>query len=125
MDFTKDYSQIRQVLTKIEHYDKTCLLNVLAACNKQLSTNWGTQSYSQILFVTDLGVGLGKNSIKSLINSNGTSNDPPPLPLPMPSKVSILCIGNEDDPGFKHGNFSTYKTYFNLLIYLNPQFLIL
>jgi hypothetical protein len=37
----------------------------------------------------------------------GMSNnhEPHPLPLPMPSKISILCIGNEEDAGFKYGNF--------------------
>lgn len=106
VDFTKDYSQIRQSLTKIEHFDKTSLQNILLCCNKQLSSNWGNQSYSQILLISDLGGGLGKNSIKSLINNiNGASFDAQslPLPLPFPSKISVMCLGNDDDAGFKYG----------------------
>ncbi|KAG5677460.1 hypothetical protein PVAND_007218 [Polypedilum vanderplanki] len=111
VDFTKDYSLIRQALTKIEHFDKTCLHNVLFACNKQLASNWGNQCHSQIIIVTDAGIGFGKNSLKSLILNGGSSTstngvnaqDPNPLPLPFPSKISIMCIGNDDDIGFKYG----------------------
>jgi Integrator complex subunit 14/von Willebrand factor type A domain len=102
VDFTKDYSQIKAALSKIEHFDKTCLHNVLLACSNILTSNWGSQSYAQIVMVTDLGIGLGPKSIKNLIN--GLSGENQPLPFPLPSKFSIMCLGNaDDDPGFKHG----------------------
>lgn len=55
--------------------------------------------------MTDAGTGIGKNSLKSLINGTGMSpNETLPLPLSLPSKISVLCLGNsEDDPGFKYG----------------------
>lgn len=55
--------------------------------------------------MTDLGTGIGKNSLKNLINGTGISpHETLPLPLPLPSKFSVLCLGNaEDDPGFKYG----------------------
>lgn len=54
VDFTKDYSLIRQELTKIEHFDKTCLYNVLHACNNIMTSNWGNQNFVQILLVREL-----------------------------------------------------------------------
>lgn len=105
VDFTKDYSLIRSALLKLEHYDKTCLQNVLMACSNILTSNWGSQSYAQILMVTDLGIGLGPKSLKNLIN--GLSGENQPLPLPLQSKFSIMCLGNPvDDAGFKYGNLS-------------------
>lgn len=55
--------------------------------------------------MTDAGTGIGKNSLKSLINGTGISpHETLPLPLPLPSKFSVLCLGNsEDDAGFKYG----------------------
>jgi hypothetical protein len=103
VDFTKDYSLIRAALAKIEHYDKTCLHDVLKACNSLLTSNWGSQSYAQVLMVTDLGIGLGQRSLKNLINSLPGENQP--LPLPLQSKISIMCLGNPDDAGFKYGEF--------------------
>lgn len=101
VDFTKDYSQIRTALSKIEHYDKTCLRDVLMACQRLLMSNWGSQSYAQILLISDLGIGLGANSLKHLIGSLPSENHP--LPFPMQSKFSILGLGNLDDVGFKYG----------------------
>lgn len=102
VDFTKDYSLIRSALAKIEHYDKTCLHNVLMACSNILTSNWGSQSYAQIVMVTDLGIGLGQKSLKNLIS--GLDGENQPLPLPLQSKFSILCLGNaDDDVGFKYG----------------------
>lgn len=125
VEFTKDYSQIRQALTKIEHFDKTCLYNVLYACNKQLSSNWGGQNYSQILLVTDVGIGLAKNSVKSLINNSGTiSHEPQPLPLPFPSKISVMCLGIDDDTGFKYGNeyfIIKFFSYLQSIIYYSSR----
>jgi hypothetical protein len=110
VDFTKDYSLIRQAITKIEHFDKTSIFNVLACCKAALSSNWGNRNYSQVIFITDCGTGIGKNSIKSMINNgNGVSSENNnPLPFPFPSKISIMCIGNDEDEGFKHG-MSTYQ----------------
>jgi hypothetical protein len=84
---------------------------VLFACKKQLASNWGNQNYSQIILVTDVGIGLCKNSIKSLINSSNTSTsstngvvaEANPLPLLFPSKVTVMCLGSDEDVGFKYG----------------------
>lgn len=105
VEFTKDYSQIRSALTKIEHFDKTCLRDVLKACNNLLMSNWGSQSFAQVLMISDLGIGLGQHSIKHLINSIPIEGQP--LPFPMQCKLSILGIGNHDDVGLKIGKFYT------------------
>lgn len=70
-----------------------------------MSSNWGNQNYAQIMLITDLGTGIGKNSLKNLINgTNLAPHETLPLPLGLPSKFSILCLGNpDDDPGFKYG----------------------
>jgi hypothetical protein len=70
-----------------------------------MSSNWGSQNYSQIMLVTDLGTGIGKNSLKNLINGSGIApHETLPLPLGCPSKFSVMCLGNsDDDPGFKYG----------------------
>lgn len=81
------------------------------ACNNILTSNWGSQSYAQILMVTDLGIGLGPKSLKNLIS--GLSGENQPLPLPLQSKFSIMCLGNPDeDPGFKYGEV----LYFTIVI---------
>lgn len=51
VDFTRDYDTIKQALLKIEHYDKTCLENMLQAVKSILLTNWGSQNYSQVYFL--------------------------------------------------------------------------
>lgn len=48
VDFTRDYDLIRAALTKIEHYDKTALENMLQTVKSILLTNWGSQNYSQV-----------------------------------------------------------------------------
>lgn len=108
VDFTKDYGLIRQALTKVEHYNKTCLFNMLQAANSIFSSNWGNQNYCQIIMITDCGIGLGQSSLKNIISGMTTSNSVEkvqPLPLPfVHSKVSVLCLGNiTDDYGFKYG----------------------
>lgn len=101
VEFTKDYAQIRTALTKIEHFDKTCLVDVLSACNNILLSAWGSQSYAQVLLISDLGIGFGVNSLKHLLGTLPVDNRP--LPFPMQSKLSILGLGNPEDVGFKYG----------------------
>lgn len=48
VEFTRDYDQIRQALTKVEHYDKTCLEIVLHAINNRFQSTWGNQNYCQV-----------------------------------------------------------------------------
>ncbi|XP_053662332.1 integrator complex subunit 14 [Anopheles marshallii] len=67
VDFTRDYDSIRNALHKIEHYDKTCLENVLVAVNNAFKAHWGSQNYCQIIFITDCGVGMGPSSLKNTI----------------------------------------------------------
>uniref|UniRef100_A0A1I8JUV4 Integrator complex subunit 14 n=1 Tax=Anopheles funestus TaxID=62324 RepID=A0A1I8JUV4_ANOFN len=67
VDFTRDYDTIRNALHKIEHYDKTCLENVLVAVNNAFKAHWGSQNYCQIIFITDCGVGMGPSSLKNTI----------------------------------------------------------
>lgn len=113
VDFTKDYSQIRHALKDLKHYDKTSLKNVLEGCSNHLSENWGSHNYSQIIFVTDLGGGLGRTSIKNLTYSILAGVESHLLPLPMPSKVSFMCIGNvRDDDDFRQG-----VAHVNLIIF--------
>lgn len=48
VDFTRDYDQIRQALTKIDHFDKTSITQMFRACNNIFSSTWGTQNYCQV-----------------------------------------------------------------------------
>ena len=63
----------------------------------------------KIIVVTDCGIGIGANSIKNTINSiklnrvGNASGEQSILPLVVPSKISFLCLGNTNDPAFKHG----------------------
>lgn len=50
VDFTRDYDVIKQALTKIDHYDKTCIANMLTAVNNILLSNWGSQNFCQVSF---------------------------------------------------------------------------
>lgn len=110
VDFTRDYEAIKVALLKVEHYDKTCLANMLQAVKNVLSTNWGSQNYSQVLVFTDCGIGIGASSVKSLIETlkghrdhkrtnvlGITEENSPCLPFSMTSKLSFVCLGNPDD----------------------------
>lgn len=93
IDFTKNYSLIRAALSKLDHYDKTQIHNLLMACSNILTSNWGSQSYAQILMVTDCGTGLGAKSLKNLIISETAGLSPeasPIMSLPPQSKFSII-----------------------------------
>lgn len=93
IDFTKNYALIRTALSKLDHYDKTQIHNLLMACSNILTSNWGSQSYAQILMVTDCGTGLGPKSLKNLIISETAGLSPeasPIMSLPPQSKFSII-----------------------------------
>lgn len=53
VDFTRDYDTIRQALCNVEHFDKTCLENMLRSAGSSLMTSWGNQSYNQVSFIVD------------------------------------------------------------------------
>lgn len=54
--------------------------------------------------MTDLGTGIGKTSLKNLINGSGVApHETLPLPLALPSKFSVMCLGNPDLECFKYG----------------------
>lgn len=105
VDFTRDYDTVRQALKKVEHYDKTCVENMLQAVKSMLSTNWGSQNYSQVLVFSDLGIGFGPSSVRSLIESleKDTGGDAASsvvsqcLPFSKSSKLSFVCLGNPDE----------------------------
>lgn len=97
VDFTRDYESIRQALKTVEHYDKTCVENMLQAVKSILSTNWGSQNYSQVLVFTDMGIGFGATSIRALIetySSEVTDRSKYCLPFSKSSKLSFVCLGN-------------------------------
>ncbi|XP_059614765.1 integrator complex subunit 14 [Phlebotomus argentipes] len=98
VDFTRDYDAIRKALGKVDHYDKTCLENVLHALNSILLTNWGTQNHCQILVFTDCGLGFGSTSIDNVIQRIVTTKQP--LPFASPSKLNFICLGNTLDTQF-------------------------
>lgn len=100
VDFTRDYDSVRQALIKVEHYDKTCVENMLQAVKSMLSTNWGSQNYSQVLVFSDLGIGFGPSSVRSLVESFGKDTDNMAakcLPFSKSSKLSFVCLGNPED----------------------------
>lgn len=116
VDFTRDYDSIRTSLTKIEHYDKTCLENMLQAVNNILLSNWGSQNYCQVLVFTDGGIGFGATSLPNTITnlklkkatihaqtSTAAGDLPaaPWIPFSYPCKLSFVCIGNPADPYFQ------------------------
>jgi hypothetical protein len=89
------------------------------ACNNLLMSNWGSQSFAQILMITDFGIGLGTNSIKHLINTIPTEGQP--LPFPMQCKLSILGIGNAEDTGFKYGKITHFSALFVHYIFISSS----
>lgn len=108
MDFTRDYEAIKQALAKIEHYDKTCLENMLQAVKSILLSNWGSQNQSQVLVFTDCGIGFGQTSLRSTIatlrkHKEATEIVDTPtmcLPFTFASKLSFMCLGQPEDPYF-------------------------
>lgn len=110
MDFTRDYEAIKQAIAKIEHYDKTCMENMLQAVKSILLSNWGSQNHSQVLVFTDCGIGFGPKSLRTTIatlrnqrDTNGTVGTPTTMCLPFTftSKLSFMCIGQPEDPYFR------------------------
>lgn len=107
MDFTRDYDLIRAALTKIEHYDKTALENMLQTVKSILLTNWGSQNYSQCIVFTDCGIGIGNTSLKSTIATIKQNQSKPEtkelscLPFSFSSKLSFVCLGSTTDSYFK------------------------
>lgn len=115
VDFTRDYDTVRQALSKVEHYDKTCLENMLQAVKTLLLTNWGSQNYSQVLVFTDGGIGLGSTSLaKTIDNIRQTKSSAaiidkdtsvaaavPCLPLSPSSKISFILFGNMSESYFQ------------------------
>lgn len=99
VDFTRDYESVRQALKKVEHYDKTCVENMLQAVKSMLSTNWGSQNYCQVLVFTDLGIGFGPTSMRLLIETleKETETKPSCLPFSKSSKLSFVCLGNPEE----------------------------
>lgn len=116
VDFTRDYDSIRTALAKIEHYDKTCLENMLQAANNILLSNWGSQNYCQVLVFTDGGIGFGATSLPNTIANLKLKNTIMPLqlsssadgpaaawiPFSYPCKLSFICIGNPTDSYFQY-----------------------
>lgn len=107
VDFTRDYDLIRVALTKIEHYDKTALENILQSVKSILLTNWGSQNYSQVLIFTDCGIGIGNTSLKATIATIKQNQSKPEtkelscLPFSFSSKLSFVCLGSTTDSYFK------------------------
>lgn len=102
VDFTRDYDAIRTALTKIEHYDKTCLENMLHAVKNILISNWGSQNQSQVIVFTDCGIGFGQTSIRTTIASlrSGKSDAIQTsmcLPFTFNSKLSFVCIAQPEE----------------------------
>ena len=46
--FTKDYSEIRAALTRLEEYNKTCLDSALAGVSKLVIDEWGLSPQCQV-----------------------------------------------------------------------------
>ncbi|GAB0098241.1 DnaJ homolog subfamily C member 2 [Sergentomyia squamirostris] len=109
VDFTRDYDVIRKALGKVDHYDKTCLENVLHAINSILLSNWGVQSHCQIIVFTDCGLGFGSTSLTNVIQRIITTKQP--LPFGPPSKLNFVCLGNQQENQFAEAT----KVYQNLL----------
>lgn len=105
VDFTRDYESIRVALQHIEHYDKTCVENMLQAV-KTMLTNWGSQNYAQVLVFSDLSLGLGITSVRALIESlekdqGDSAKTPRCLPISKCSKLSFVCLGDPDESYFQ------------------------
>lgn len=112
VDFTRDYEAIKLAIAKIEHYDKTCLENMLQSVKNILLSNWGSQNQSQVLVFTDCGIGFGQTSIRTTIatlrssfSTDAASSGPPStamcLPFTFTSKLSFICIGQPEDAYFR------------------------
>jgi Mg-chelatase subunit ChlD len=108
--FTRDYEQIRLALSKIEHYDKTNLENVLMAIHNIFLSNWGNQNFCQTMLITDGTIGIGPTSLKNIVlnlsaqkQQGNTLAENSWLTFPYPCKLSIVCLGNPLDQYFKSG----------------------
>lgn len=123
MDFTRDYDQIRKALPALEHYDKTCLEPVMQGINSILLSTWGTQNYSQVLIITDCGIGMRNSSmneiVKGLIRRKQVKDDSYNwLPLACPSRINVCCLGSMNDIQFrtgKHGIQSIHIVHLQLI----------
>jgi len=49
--FTRDYSEIRNALGKVEEFNKTCVDVALAGVDQFLSDEWGCTSHCQVAIV--------------------------------------------------------------------------
>jgi len=48
--FTRDYSEIRSALGKLEEFNKTCITVALAGVDQLLCDEWGCSSHCQVNF---------------------------------------------------------------------------
>lgn len=104
--FTRDYEEIRKALSSLEHYDKTCVENVLQGLNGILLSTWGSQNYCQVLMVTDCGIGMRNSSVVEVVNGlikRKQCNDDSYswLPFVCPSRINFCCLGNPAESTFK------------------------
>lgn len=106
VNFTRDYEEIRRALTTLEHYDKTCVENVLQGINGILTSTWGTQNHCQVLMVTDCGVGMRNSSVADVVNGlikrKQTMDDSYNwLPFACPTRINFCCLESPAETRFK------------------------
>uniref|UniRef100_A0A1B0BLK4 Integrator complex subunit 14 beta-barrel domain-containing protein n=1 Tax=Glossina palpalis gambiensis TaxID=67801 RepID=A0A1B0BLK4_9MUSC len=86
-----------------EHGDKLCLLTLMKTVSNILTSNWGTQSQSQVVVFSDCGLGFGKSSIRTFLqNYTGKELDAEfnwlkPLKI---VKWNFICLGIQNDGYF-------------------------
>ncbi|XP_011183560.2 integrator complex subunit 14 [Zeugodacus cucurbitae] len=100
VDFTRDYDMIRQALKKVEPGDKLCLISMLKNVASILSTNWGTQNYSQVVVFTDCGLGFGSTALKGFFHSYVDKEDEPQfdwIKQLKAVKLNFVCMGVQSD----------------------------
>ncbi|KAL9930827.1 integrator complex subunit 14 isoform 1-T1 [Glossina fuscipes fuscipes] len=116
VDFTRDYDQIKQTMKKTEHGDKLCLLTLMKTVSNILTSNWGTQSQSQVVVFSDCGLGFGKSSIRTFLQNyigkelDAEFNWLKPLKI---VKWNFICLGIQSDGYFTRA----VATYQKLLDY--------
>lgn len=103
--FTRDYDSIRAKLQNIEEWDKTCIQSALRGVNNIIMAEWSNTTACQVILITDGNPGVGPMSLGHSLSSLNITQDANtfPLPFPFPAKLSIVCIGSQQDPSLQIG----------------------
>jgi len=113
--FTRDYDLLKDALSTITTYDKTCIEAALQGVRTSVIQEWGTSVPVNLILITDGASGTGDGSLKESLSSinNRKTDDPFPLPFAFPCNLSIVCLSRD--------KMKTNQKLFEELITLNDN----